>query len=265
MNNIKWVLTVPPLWDEKGKNFMKEIAQDIDMIHIDIALEPEAASLALLHDKKLKEKFKQKGKVFLIVDAGGYTVDITANKILDDKNYNLEQLIKPTSVACGSNLINEKIIEIIEKIYGKSTIDNAKKNDYEAWEITLDEIEKKKKEVNDNEAENYKIPIAFKNSIWCITKSSCEESYNGTKISYSSTEINIPSQIIINIISEIASNLANLIRKNMPNLTIDFIALTGGFSENKILQKILKNEFKGNQILFLDSPLETVMKGAALF
>ena len=47
MNNIKWVLTVPPLWDEKGKNFMKEIAQDIDMIHIDIELEPEACIISI--------------------------------------------------------------------------------------------------------------------------------------------------------------------------------------------------------------------------
>ena len=97
----------------------------------------------------------------------------------------------------------------------------------------------------------------------------CEGQYNGTKIQYSSTHIDIPSQIIINIISEIASNVVNIINKSFSktNENIDLIVLTGGFSSCKIFEKKIRNNFKGSlkQLVFLKSPQETVMRGAAIF
>ena len=53
IKNIKWIITVPPLWDEKGKKFMEEMAIKAGMINAEIALEPEAASLAIFHDKNI--------------------------------------------------------------------------------------------------------------------------------------------------------------------------------------------------------------------
>ena len=268
INDIKWIITVPPLWDEKGKQFMKEVAYEAGMIHSEIALEPEAASLSIFHDKNINKKYLEKGKTFLIVDAGGYTVDLSANKIIDHY-YNLEQLLKPTSETFGSNLINERIIEIIETIYGKSTIEEIKKNDYEAWEKTLDEIEEKKKEIDDNTAENFKIDVKFIKKKCGIMSDICEGEYNGTKIEYSSNYINIPSKIIINIISEIAIAIVNIINKSFSktNENIDLIVLTGGFSNCKIFEKKIRNNFKGSlkKLVFLKSPQETVMKGAAIF
>ena len=268
INDIKWIITVPPLWDEKGKKFMKDVAYESGMIHSEIALEPEAASLSIFHDKDINKKYLVKGKNFLIVDAGGYTVDISANKIIDD-SHNLEQLLKPNSEILGSNLINERIIEIIETIYGKSTIEDVIKNNYEAWEKTLDEIEEKKKEIDDNTAENFRIDIKFNKKKCSMFSDECEGQYNGTKIQYSSTHIEIPSQIIINIISEIATNVVNIINKSFSktNENIDLIVLTGGFSNCKIFEKKIRNNFIGSlkQLVFLKSPQETVMKGAAIF
>ena len=238
------------------------------MIHSEIALEPEAASLSIFHDKNINKKYLEKGKTFLIVDAGGYTVDLSANKIIDDY-FNLEQLLKPSSEAFGSNLINERIIEIIETIYGKSTIEDVIKNDYEAWEKTLNEIEEKKKEIDDNTAENFKIDIKFNKKKCGIMSDICEGEYNGTKIEYSSNYINIPSQIIINIIKEIANTIVNIINKSFSktNENIDLIVLTGGFSNCKIFEKNIRDNFRGSlkKLVFLKSPQETVMKGAAIF
>ena len=268
INDIKWILTVPPLWDDKGKKFMKEVAKKAGMINVEIALEPEAASLAIFHDKSIKKKFLETGKSFLLVDAGGYTVDISANKIMD-KHHNLEQLIKPTSYTFGSNLINEKIIEIIEKVYGKDKIEQVKKNDYEAWEKTLDEIEEKKKEIDSNTAENFKIKIKFYKGKCSYMSDTCVGVFNGTKIPYSSTYIDIPSKIIIDIISEIAFNIVNQINRcfTKTNQNIDLIVLTGGFSNCKIFEQKIRDNFRGSlkELVFLKSPQETVMKGAVIF
>ena len=268
IKDIKWIITVPPLWDEKGKKFMKQVAIKAGMINVDIALEPEAASLAIFHDKSIKKKYLEKGKTFLIVDAGGYTVDISANKIIDS-NHNLEQLLKPTSYKYGSNLINEKIIEVIEAVYGKEKIQKVKENNYEAWEKTLDEIEKKKKEIDSNTAENFRLSIMFNDKKCGYMSDNCEGKFNGITIPYSSSQIDIPSTIIQDIINNIAINIVNEINKSFSktNENIDLIVLTGGFSSNKIFEKKIRNNFKSSlkELHFLKSPQESVMKGAAIF
>ena len=90
-NEIKWVVTVPAIWDEFGKQFMRECAKEAGMEDVSIALEPEAASLTVFDDNYINKELKKPGKIFMLIDAGGYTVDITLNEIIDKKR-NLKQL-----------------------------------------------------------------------------------------------------------------------------------------------------------------------------
>ena len=50
LTDIKWVITVPPLWDIKGKKLMQEQAKNAGMVNLDVVLEPEAASLAIFYE-----------------------------------------------------------------------------------------------------------------------------------------------------------------------------------------------------------------------
>ena len=61
--DIKWVITVPPLWDIKGKKLMQEQAKNVGMVNLDVVLEPEAASLAIFYEDNPKIiKYIQPGK-----------------------------------------------------------------------------------------------------------------------------------------------------------------------------------------------------------
>lgn len=90
--NIQWVVSVPAIWNEYGKQFMKSCAQKAGLNDITIVLEPEATTLTFIEDIKRKSesgfdylsKFLQKGKIFMLIDAGGYTLDITLNQFIDD-------------------------------------------------------------------------------------------------------------------------------------------------------------------------------------
>ena len=82
----------------------------------------------------------------MLIDAGGYTVDITLNEITKTKK-NLKQLSPPSGGPLGSMNINKDLIDLIYEIYGKEKIENIINNDYQAWKLTLDSIEQKKKEV----------------------------------------------------------------------------------------------------------------------
>ena len=105
-NDIKWIVTVPAIWNEYGKQFMRNCAKKAGMNKVLIALEPEAASLTMFKDDNVDQKYKEKGKVFMLIDAGGYTLDITINEIVDSHG-NLKQLSPPSGGAYGSMNIND--------------------------------------------------------------------------------------------------------------------------------------------------------------
>jgi molecular chaperone DnaK (HSP70) len=72
--NIKYVLTVPAIWDDKARDLSKRAAVNAGFREEDLTLitEPEAAALycsTLCHETDLKD-----GDCFLICDAGGGTV-----------------------------------------------------------------------------------------------------------------------------------------------------------------------------------------------
>ena len=49
-DDIKWIVTVPAVWNEYGKQFMRNCAKKAGMNKVIIALEPEAASLTMFKD-----------------------------------------------------------------------------------------------------------------------------------------------------------------------------------------------------------------------
>ena len=55
LNEIKWVIAVPPLWDIKGKKFMEDAAEKAGMFNLDVIFEPEAIYSSL---------FKEDNKIF---------------------------------------------------------------------------------------------------------------------------------------------------------------------------------------------------------
>lgn len=142
--NIRCIVTVPAIWDEKSKEIMlnssiasKLITQEDDFSHF-FALEPEAASLYLNpqihHIHKLEEPF-------FLCDFGGGTVDIVTHEAYedDDGRVKFRELYPPVGNFLGSNKINEYFIDrVIKPLIGEENL-NIIKNDlyepenYEEW------------------------------------------------------------------------------------------------------------------------------------
>ena len=277
LNEIKWIITIPPLWDIKGKKIMEEAAKKVGMANLDVILEPEASSLSLFkEDNKIINEYIKKDKTFLIVDAGGYTVDFSANRILDDNN--LEQLMIPVSIVNGSSLINEKIFNILKRFVGEEKVKNV---DYQNIKTTLDYIEEKKKEVDLNEGGNLKLDIrpfdiyckseSFFSNILSIYYSSpdyCTQIIDGKELTYDNNALLIPKKYISEIINQLITNILFYVDHLLAKLDhIDLIVFTGGFSTNKIFREKIQEYKKGHnsEIIFMEEPQMTVMKGAALF
>lgn len=89
---IFWVLTVPAIWDDEGKAFMRAAAHragmtaSVDAANLMLALEPECAVLASITEISPVERDNLKaGTRVMVVDCGGGTVDITVDEIVTVK------------------------------------------------------------------------------------------------------------------------------------------------------------------------------------
>ncbi|MEW5318104.1 MAG: hypothetical protein WDW38_009354 [Sanguina aurantia] len=84
---LKWCVTVPAQWGEASKAAVRTAAlragiiTKVDSPQLMIVLEPEAAAL---HAKVFKSLNMSAGNVFMVVDAGGGTVDVTVHEVEEE-------------------------------------------------------------------------------------------------------------------------------------------------------------------------------------
>ena len=267
---IKWILTVPGLWDEKGKIFMNNICGYLGIENSEIILEQEASSLSMLYDNNVNKKYLQNNNNFILIDLGFSSVDICVNKIIKDNN--LKQLIQPKSFRLGSSSINQKIIEVIESVCDKDKINKCKTENYDTWQITLDEIEAKKKDIEESTSGNIRILIPFNQKLWTFFGfiDIREGKYKNRKIRYNKEYIDIPSDIIKSFINDAATNIIkeinNIIEEmNKMKEKIGILIFIGGFANSKILQNKINNEFKSYLVYFFPDQKDTITKGAAIY
>ena len=272
--DIKWVITVPDIWDNNNKQILQNIAYDIDINKIDIISETNAALLGILNNNN--NEYSNKNKVYMIINIDLFNMDINVNKVIDNNN-NLKQLTHSINYPYGTHLINEKILDIIEYIYEKKDINDAIKQ-YDIWKITLDDIENKIKIIDDNMDGYLEIKADFnKNYLKYIVPNIPlvkefvnygTDKYQGYEIRHAKGKIMIPYKLIYKIIND---NVLNIVEKNIENIInnlkekIDSIIVMGEFCKSKILKNLIKNKFNNYDILFLEEYEKTIMKGASLY
>ena len=267
-DDIQWVITVPAIWNDYGKQLMIECSRKAGMNDISIALEPEAASLTMFNDNIVEKYLKEKGKKFMLIDAGGYTIDITLNEIIDDHG-NLKQLSPPSGGAFGSMNINKDLINLVEEMFGKEKIDYLKEYRFDLWKITLDSIEKKKKEIKNDgsDADSFKIDARFEENV-CTSIYKCEKETSYGSVKFNNNYLDVPREVMQHIIlknvNPIIKHIKDLFEK-FQNITIDVLILTGGFSNCKLLIDEINKNFKNCPYKILSKPETSVMNGAVLY
>ena len=119
---IRWVLTVPAIWDEQAKRIMRlaayhaGIIDTVDSNNLIMALEPEAAALYVIADA-LSETRDINGSSILVVDAGGGTVDILMDQIRSTAPWALEECGQGADGGpWGGMVVDEAFLECIREI-----------------------------------------------------------------------------------------------------------------------------------------------------
>eukprot|EP01016_Furgasonia_blochmanni_P041515 TRINITY_DN5406_c0_g1_i1.p2 TRINITY_DN5406_c0_g1~~TRINITY_DN5406_c0_g1_i1.p2 ORF type:complete len:307 (+),score=53.15 TRINITY_DN5406_c0_g1_i1:42-962(+) len=125
---VRWVLTVPALWSEEHKLFMKKAAVHAGIVdnasspNLFLCLEPEGASIQCREDSEPALRNQMgKGSIVMVLDCGGGTVDITVHKLICEPSERfLCQELLPSSGGCewGSKYVDLYFEEFLRDFFG---------------------------------------------------------------------------------------------------------------------------------------------------
>ena len=235
------------------------------MFNIDFIYESEASSLALYYDKSIPDFVKKENKTFMLIDAGGYSIDISIYKIID-RNGSIKQIMQTQSLKLGLFDIGSKIIKIFKEIFGENIINKIKKNEPGEWLKILNDINKiieNSYNINGIEINEMKNYFGKKEGIYVFKNQSIKVDKNNINfpLSLSSKIISENMNLINEKINEIISGL-----KQEKRLKINNILVTGGLSKNIIFKEKLKSNFNDteNFIYYIYSYENIISKGAVI-
>ena len=274
---INWIINAPRIWDDFEKMNLINFAKEAGIHNVELALDSEVSSLSVLNDKIIDNKLKTNGKIFLLVDLGDSKMDISLNEI---ENTNINQLTEPLGGYFGSRNINEDLMKVLEKVFGKEIIENAKENQFDEYLLTWNSLEELKKKYKKNSSKYYEVyakfdrnnsffdNLAYKyiNILKKFKKNEIfrEFKYENYTIKYDENKIYLPDNLIEKIINYRINEIINYI-KSKHNIIkkYDYIVLTGGFSNNPILVNEFRNNFKNVRVL--SNQENSVLEGSLIY
>ena len=172
--DIQWIVTIPAIWDDIAKNKMITWIKDAELIddtiknHCILKYEPDCASLSLQHqllnennqmndgnlfdlDEKVDNKVNDIndliGKKYMIIDAGGGTVDIGCHEFME--NCSVKELHYPTGGPWGDICVDEAFENLLRCLLGCIYIKSNKIKIHDRLIDTISQYYKNKVSRND--------------------------------------------------------------------------------------------------------------------
>ncbi|MCB9418804.1 MAG: HSP70 family protein [Ardenticatenaceae bacterium] len=270
---ILWCLTVPAIWTDRDKQFMREAARKAGLIglgydedqRLRLALEPEVAAIHCMKNAKFDLKL---GNRFMVVDCGGGTVDITVHEKV--ANGKLEELAAGTGGPYGSRYVDVEFLSFMRSILTAGLIDDfVSKEPLEYLEI-LDHWERLKCNYDPAKNEqNFRIPFPIK--LYQLLEKHPEILGNLRKIQGGADEfLIIPRVNLEKMFNKIIDGIIHEVHKQFSRLEqkqCDYLFLVGGFATSPLLQERVKKAFSElvSAIIIPPRPSASVVEGAVLF
>lgn len=283
--DIHWVLTVPAIWTDRAKQFMREAAKKAGIPDemLTLAYEPEAAAI---YCKELTVQKKEgaessslssfePGQQFLVLDCGGGTVDVTAYQVQNDGD--LRELQRPTGGPWGGTYVDNQYTTFLRELFGDDIwSEYSKENPEDVLEI-LRKFEAKKKSVHASADDQ--TTISFPNSLFAkyqIAKNSIsfEESLKKSRfagtVKVKKDKLRFDHQLVKTFfrkpIDSIVTHVKELIHESKQNgRDIQIILMVGGFSDSSILSQRIISEFKRLTVICPKEAVNAIVKGAVIF
>ncbi|KAK3600055.1 hypothetical protein CHS0354_012746 [Potamilus streckersoni] len=246
--------------------------------NLQIALEPETASIfcRLLPVEKLEKGSDfvcfPAGSKYMVLDAGGGTVDITVHEVMSGGQ--LKEIHKASGGAWGGTKVDEAFKQFIIGLVGMSVFQRfceERKEDH--LDLFRDfEIPKRGISSDTNVDINIRLPTALKE---IYKENNCKDLSEAIKQSRYTEEVilvydklRVKASVIKNFFSNSIDNIISHVKELLNDSRvreISSIMMVGGFSESKMLQKAIKSSFPNINVFIPGDAGLVVLKGAVVF
>ncbi|KAL3857341.1 hypothetical protein ACJMK2_012018 [Sinanodonta woodiana] len=281
--DIRWVLTVPAIWNESAKQFMRQAAvtAGIRNEYLRIALEPEAASLLCsylpmktftISGKHSTFQTFKKGSKYMILDAGGGTVDVTVHEVLGTGK--MKELHKASGGAWGGTVVDGAFRQFLIKLVGNSIFQKFSMEHTDDLLDMLRTFEVKKREIQTKKDSTIilRIPISllniYKNETGKVLQESISQNEFAGKVKIINDKIKLEGTFFREFFTQAIQSITSFVRTLLQNKNLEgvkSIIMVGGFSECLILQESIISSFPEiNTIIPQDAGL-VVLKGAVIY
>ncbi|KAL4230276.1 hypothetical protein ACF0H5_010661 [Mactra antiquata] len=282
-NEMHWVLTVPAIWSDNAKRFMRESAinAEINTDRLSLSLEPEAASLLCRYlpverveiDGQAKIQCIGVGDEYMIIDAGGGTVDMTIHRVLD--NDTLQELDKANGGDWGGVKVDENYLAFLKDVFGQDAMEVVEKFHPDDFLSLMDNFEIKKQAIEPNGSRQvtFSIPVslsqAYKdfNNIDFIDETKLSENLQG-KIQFKQDKLKVDSDVVEGFFDEVCEMIGVIAKgfyDQQGDTKVSKILMVGGFCQSKMLQKKIRALFPKLKMIIPEDASMAVVKGAVLF
>ena len=268
--NIKWIFSIPASWTIFQRQVIKNSTIESGMYNIEFIYESEAASLSMYYDKFIPNNLKQLKKndknIFMLLDAGGCTIDISLYEIIDNTG-TMKEIFPTQSFFGGVQDISTKIIDILKKIIKKNKLEQIKNENPGNWlKMLRDIIKAIENTYSIDGKEIFEIRGNFEqkgeNYIDYIIDEKDGKKY---RINYEKPIIYFPSDLIGKIIEDNTNVIMHKIENYLKIFKVNSIMVTGGFSKNKIFRSKLEKDFNMINIEYLSSNDNVISKGSVIY
>ncbi|XP_060603676.1 heat shock 70 kDa protein 12B-like [Ruditapes philippinarum] len=126
--DIQYVVTVPAIWNDNAKQFMREAAimAGLDSTRLKLSLEPEAASIwCQMVSTDLKKSVSDVGCQYMVVDLRGGTADISVHEKKADGS--LKEIHKASGGPWGGTAVDKNYFDWLTNLFGERTMERFKK------------------------------------------------------------------------------------------------------------------------------------------
>ncbi|KAK3603244.1 hypothetical protein CHS0354_007575 [Potamilus streckersoni] len=282
--DIRWVLTVPAIWNERAKQFMRQAAvtAGIRDEYLKLALEPEAASLLCNHlpmkkfvangSETASISTFEKGSKYLILDAGGGTVDITIHEVITSGK--IKELHKASGGPWGGTKVDEAFQQFIMKLVGSPVFSKFSNETFEDLQEMFRSFEVKKRDIysDKNCQVILRVPISLIQLFERETGNTLEESVKKYCPTGKMKLVNDKLKVESSVMKEFYTDTINYITSHVISIFEDkhfadvkSIIMVGGFSECSLLQQAIQDCIPHKNVIIAMEPGLAVLKGAVIF
>lgn len=277
-NEIRWCVTVPAVWREDSKQIMRHAAQLGGLIgegseeakRLLLVLEPEAAAV---HCQQVmmrqNESALESGKVIMIVDAGGGTVDITVHEVIGGRG--LDELVPCGGGLHGSKYVDRHFREFLARKLSAEAIDEFQAQ----WPVEYGKLMSETWEnikCTYDATPNWRASIELPRRLEKILQDSFPAVLDllANAQGGDNTVIRLTNSDIEAIFNSVIEQLIGKVKNQFTTLEdrqCDILCLVGGFAESPLLKRRIQEEFGGRvkRVVIPDRPGAAVLLGAASF